>query len=140
LERLREGKVYVPAQAERALENFFRKGNLIALRELALRKTAERVDRDMQAWRRAYGIEKTWAASDRVLVCISPSPYSANLLRAGRRVATGLRAHWFAVNVETPGTLRLPAADRAQISRNLRLAEQLDAETVTLSGDRAAEE
>jgi two-component system, OmpR family, sensor histidine kinase KdpD len=140
LERLREGKVYLPAQAQRAMENFFRKGNLIALRELALRKTAERVDADMQAWRRAQGIEKTWAASDRVLVCISPSPYSANLLRVGRRMAAGLHAPWYAVNVETPATLRLPATDRAQIAQNLRLAEQLGAETVTLSGERSAEE
>ena len=140
LERLREGKVYLPAQAERALENFFQKGNLIALRELALRKTAERVDADMQAWRREHAIEKTWAASDRLLVCIGPSPYSANLLRVGRRMATSLRAQWFAVNVETPATLRLGATDRARISQNLRLAEQLGAETVTLTGEKPAEE
>ena len=140
LERLREGKVYLPAQAERALENFFQKGNLIALRELVLRKTAERVDADMQEWRREHGIETTWAASDRLLVAIGASPYSANLLRVGRRMASGLRARWFAVNVETPGTLRLGPADRARISQNLRLAEQLGAETVTLTGERPAEE
>jgi two-component system sensor histidine kinase KdpD len=140
LERLREGKVYLPAQAERALQNFFRKGNLIALRELALRKTAERVDADMQEWRRAHGIEKTWAASDTLLVCISPSPYSQDLLRAGRRMATGLHARWFAVNVETPATLRLTSGGRAGVTRNLRLAEQLGAETVTLTGTRPAEE
>lgn len=139
LERLREGKVYLPAQAERAIESFFRKGNLIALRELALRRTAERVDADMQEWRKAHGIEKTWAATDRLLVCISPSPFSANLLRVGRRMATGLRADWFAVNVETPATLELPEADRARISQNLRLAEQLGAITVTLTGGDAAE-
>lgn len=140
LERLREGKVYVPAQAEKALENFFQKGNLLALRELALRKTAERVDAEMQEWRREHGIEKTWAATDRILVCIGASPYSANLLRVGRRMAAGLRAHWFAVNVETPATLRLGPTDRARISQNLRLAEQLGAETVTLTGERPAEE
>jgi two-component system sensor histidine kinase KdpD len=140
LERLREGKVYLPAQAERALENFFRKGNLIALRELLLRKTAERVDADMQAWRREHAIENTWAASDRLLVCIGASPYSANLLRAGRRMASGLRARWFAVMVETPLTIRLGAADRGRISQNLHLAEQLGAETVTLTGQKPAEE
>ncbi|HMJ54973.1 MAG TPA: sensor histidine kinase KdpD [Polyangiaceae bacterium] len=140
LERLRQGKVYLPAQAERALENFFQKGNLIALRELVLRKTAERVDADMQAWRREHAIEKTWAASDRLVVCIGPSPYSANLLRVGRRMASGLRVRWFAVNVETAATLRFGAADRARISQNLRLAEQLGAETVTLTGQRPAEE
>jgi two-component system, OmpR family, sensor histidine kinase KdpD len=140
LERLREGKVYVPAQAQRALENFFRKGNLIALRELALRRTAERVDAEMDEYRRAHGIEQTWGASDHLLVCISPSPYSADLLRTGRRMAAGLRARWFAVMVETPQTLRLPAADRARVSTNLRLAEQLGAETVTLTGEHAAGE
>ncbi|MBE7486142.1 MAG: sensor histidine kinase KdpD [Polyangiaceae bacterium] len=140
LERLREGKVYVPAQAERAMENFFRKGNLIALRELALRTTAERVDADMQAWRRAQGIEKTWGISERILVCISPSPHSAPLLRAGRRIAARLHADWFAVNVETPATQSLPATERARLSAHLRLAESLGAATVTLSGQRAAEE
>jgi len=139
LERLREGKVYLPAQAERAIENFFRKGNLIALRELALRRTAQRVDADMQEWRKAHGIEKTWAASDRLLVCISPSPFSANLLRVGSRMAAGLRADWFAVNVETPATLHLVEADGARIADNLRLAEQLGAITVTLTGEDAAE-
>ncbi len=138
LERLREGKVYRPAQAERALENFFRKGNLIALRELSLRKTAERVDADMEAWRRDHRIEKTWAAADRLLVCISPSPFSMNLLRVGRRMATSLRARWYAVHVETPATLRLSAEERARLSENLRLAEQLGAETATLSGESAA--
>jgi two-component system sensor histidine kinase KdpD len=140
LERLREGKVYLPARAERAIENFFRKENLIALRELALRKTADRVDAEMQEYRRAHGIEKTWELSDRILVCTSPSPYSANLLRAGRRMASRLHAQWFAVNVETPATLRLPPAGRDRISRNLRLAQQLGAEVVTLTGERAADE
>ncbi|MCW5834086.1 MAG: sensor histidine kinase KdpD [Labilithrix sp.] len=140
LERLREGKVYLPAQAEKALENFFQKGNLLALRELALRKTAERVDAEMQAWRRTHGIEKTWAATDRLIVCVGASPYSANLLRVGRRMAAGLRARWYAVNVETPATLRLGPSDRARISKNLRLAEQLGAEVVTLTGEHRAEE
>jgi two-component system sensor histidine kinase KdpD len=140
LERLQEGKVYVPAQVERAKENFFKKGNLIALRELALRKTAEHVDADMHEWRKSQGLEKTWAASDRLLVCIGPSPHSANLLRVGRRMATVLRAHWFAVNVETPATLRLGPADRARLSENLRFAEQLGAEAITVAGERPAEE
>ncbi len=140
LERLREGKVYIPEQAQRALDSFFRKGNLIALRELALRRTAERVDAEMDEYRRAHGIEQSWGASDRLLVCIGPSPYSADLLRSGRRMAAGLRARWFAVMVETPATLRLSAADRARISATLRLAEQLGAETVTLTGEHAASE
>lgn len=140
LERLREGKVYVPAEAERAMESFFRKGNLIALRELALRTTAERVDADMQAWRLAQGIEKSWGIRERILVCISPSPYSAALLRAGRRIAARLHAEWFAVNVETPATQHLPETELARVTQHLRLAESLGAETVTLRGQSAAEE
>jgi two-component system, OmpR family, sensor histidine kinase KdpD len=140
LERLRDGKVYVPAMAERALESFFRKGNLIALRELALRTTADRVDADMQAYRKEHGIERTWAASDRLLVCVSPSPYSASLLRVGKRMAAAMRMSWYAVTVETPAAQRLPSADRARITQHLRLAEKLGAETVTLTGERAAEE
>jgi two-component system sensor histidine kinase KdpD len=139
LERLREGKVYRAATIERALEGFFRKGNLIALRELALRKTAERVDADMEAWRKAQGIERTWAASDKLLVCVSPSPFSTNLLRVGRRMAAGLRADWYAAYVETPAALRMSADDRARVTDNLRLAEQLGAEAVTLTGATAAE-
>ena len=68
----------------------------------------------MDEWRKAHRIEKTWAASDKLLVCISPSPFSASLLRVGRRMAAGLRAKWYAVNVETPAALRLPPADRAR--------------------------
>ncbi|HXK20638.1 MAG TPA: two-component system sensor histidine kinase KdbD, partial [Polyangiaceae bacterium] len=84
LERLRDGKVYVPAQAQRAIENFFKKGNLIALRELALRLTAERVDAQMREYRQAQGIEQTWAVTEQLLVAVSPSPHSARLLRAAR--------------------------------------------------------
>ena len=91
LERLQEGKVYVPAQAEEAIHNFFRKGNLIALRELALRQTAERVDAQMQAYRRDHAIGKTWPVTERILVCVSPSPFSPQLVRAGHRLAHRLR-------------------------------------------------
>jgi two-component system sensor histidine kinase KdpD len=138
IERLREGKVYVPAQAQRAIENFFKKGNLIALRELALRHTAERVDAQMLAYRRAQGIEQTWAAADQLLVAVSPSPFSARIIRAARRMAGALHARWFAVYVE-PRTATGPSkATEAQLSQNLRLAEQLGAEVVTLSGEDAA--
>lgn len=140
LERLREGKVYLSPQADSTLASFLQKGNLLALRELALRKTAERVDADIERWRRAHGIERTWASTDRLLVCIGASPYSANLLRVGRRMAASLHARWYAVNVETPATSQLGPSDRARVSRNLRLAEQLGAETVSLSGERQAEE
>jgi two-component system sensor histidine kinase KdpD len=140
LERLREGKVYLGAQAERALENFFKKGNLIALRELALRHTADRVDAQMRAFRRAQGIEATWAAAEQLLVAVSPSPFSARLVRAARRMAASLHARWYAVFVETRGPRpRSPAAE-AQLSQNLRLAEQLGAEVVILAGASASDE
>ncbi len=140
LERLRDGKVYMPAQAEHALENFFRKGNLIALRELALRQTAERVDAQMLAYRRAQGIEQTWAASEQILVAVSPSPYSAPLVRAARRMAGALHARWFAVYVEPRIKRPISKLDEARLSQNLRLAERLGAQVVTLSGDRASDE
>ena len=139
LERLREGKVYVSAQAQRAIENFFRKGNLIALRELALRHTAERVDAQMLAYRRAQGIEQTWATTEQILVAVSPSPHSANLARAARRMATALHARWFAVYVEPVSARPLPATAQARLSQNLRLAEQLGAEVVTLSSENPGE-
>ncbi|HEY2511631.1 MAG TPA: sensor histidine kinase KdpD, partial [Polyangiaceae bacterium] len=140
LERLGEGRVYVPEQAERAVQSFFRKGNLIALRELALRRTAERVDAQMRVYKNEHGIERVWAAGERLLVGVSASPSSATLVRAARRMAGTLHAQWIAVYVETPASLRFGAADRLRVAENLRLAEQLGAETVTLSGESAAQE
>src|SRR5262245_13854032 len=140
LQRLREGKVYVPPQAEQAMRHFFRKGNLIALRELALRRTADRVDAQMQVYRRDHAIAATWPTTERILVCVSPSPLAARLVRATRRMATRLRAAWLVVYVETPTHLRLPTADRDRVVQTLRLADQLGAETVTLSGQSVSEE
>jgi two-component system, OmpR family, sensor histidine kinase KdpD len=113
LERLREGKVYVPAQAQRAIESFFRKGNLIALRELALRQTAERVDAQMQAYRREHGIEQSWGVAEQLIVAVSPSPSSARLVRAARRMAGALHARWFAVYVEPNRARGLSPAESA---------------------------
>jgi two-component system sensor histidine kinase KdpD len=135
IERLREGKVYLAAQAKLAEEGFFRRGNLLALRELALRRTAEQIDADVLEYRRDQGIEQTWAVAEHILVCVGPSPLSATLVRAGRRMAFGLRAKLTVATVETPGT-RLSAADRARVARHLRLAEQLGAEVVGLHGER----
>jgi two-component system sensor histidine kinase KdpD len=140
LERLQEGKVYFPDQARRAVDSFFRKGNLIALRELALRVTAERVDAQMRLYKAEHGIQRVWPTAERVFVSVSPSPSSARLVRAGRRMAASLQATWTAVFVETPASLRMSDADRARLSENLRLAEQLGAEPVRLKGERAAEE
>jgi two-component system sensor histidine kinase KdpD len=140
IDRLREGKVYVPQQAQRAVQNFFQKGNLIALRELALRKVAERVDAQMASYRREHKIEGTWAVSERLLVCVGPSPMSPRLVRATRRLATGLRAPWIAAHVESLSAPQLSQADQDRLNRTLVLASQLGGETVTLSGANAAEE
>ncbi|MBN9160458.1 MAG: two-component system sensor histidine kinase KdbD [Myxococcales bacterium 68-20] len=140
LERLREGKVYVSEQAELARERFFREGNLIALRELALRLTAQRVDAQMREYREKHGIDRTWAAAERVLVCVSPSPASERVIRGARRLAAGLHADFIAAYVETPASLRLSATDRRRIAEHLRLAQSLGAETVTLSSADSAEE
>lgn len=140
LERLREGKVYVPAQAQRAIESLFKKGNLIALRELALRHTAERVDAQMLAYRRAQGVEQTWAATEQLLVAVSPSPSSARIIRAARRTAGALHARWFALYVEPRTARGLSEGAQAQLSQNLRFAEQLGAEVVTLSAEDATAE
>src|SRR5256712_4976512 len=140
LQRLREGKVYTAPQAAQAIRNFFRKGNLIALRELALRRTADRVDAQMQVYRRDHAIAETWPTTERILVCVSPSPMAARLVRAARRMAARLQAEWLVVYVETPAHLRLPEVDRNRGVQTLRLAEQLGAETVTLSGKSVSEE
>jgi two-component system sensor histidine kinase KdpD len=134
LQRLREGKVYVPDQAQRAIDGFFRKGNLIALRELALRRTAERVDEQMRDYRRDHRITDTWPASERLLVCVGPNPQSERLIRAARRMAAGLRAQWVAVYVEAPSHVNLPESDRLALQDNMRLAESLGGKTVILSG------
>jgi len=140
LERLHEGKVYVPHQAARAIEHFFKEGNLIALRELALRRTAERVEAKMRGYKAAHGIEETWHTGERVLVCISPSPYSARLVRAARRMATSLHAELVGVYVETAASLRMSSEDRERLALNMRLLESLGGEAVTLRGEDAASE
>jgi two-component system sensor histidine kinase KdpD len=139
LARLREGKVYVPDQAERAVGNFFREGNLHALRELALRLTADRVDAEMQSWRRQQGIEATWPTRDRVMVCVSASPASARLVRSARRIASALRAPLIAAYVESSTGGTLSEADRTRLAGNLRLAESLGAEVVVVAGERPAD-
>jgi len=140
LQRLREGKVYLPEQAAAAIENFFRKGNLIALRELALRRTADRVDEQMQLYRQDKGIKDIWPAGERILVCIGHNPRSIRLIHAARRLAAGLRAEWIAVHVEAPSRVRSSEQDIKQLADHMRLAESLGAETAILSGQRMSEE
>jgi two-component system sensor histidine kinase KdpD len=140
LKRLKEGKVYVAELAERARENFFQKGNLLALRELALRRTAERVDAQMQDYRRIKGVKEVWPAAERIMVCIGANPRSIRLIRAARRMAAGLRADWISVYVEAPTAVKPSESDLRQLADHVRLAESLGAETVTLSGHKASEE
>ncbi|WP_413480630.1 two-component system sensor histidine kinase KdpD [Serratia proteamaculans] len=132
-QRLNEGKVYIPGQAERAIEHFFRKGNLIALRELALRRTADRVDDQMRAFRDTQGRERVWHTRDSILLCVGHNNGNEKLVRIAARLAARLGCHWHAVYVETPKLHRLPESQRRAILRALRLAQELGAETATLS-------
>ena len=135
IQRLKEGKVYVPATAERALEHFFRKGNLLALRELALRRTADRVDAQVRDYRQNFGIREPWAAVERILVALGPDASATPLVRAARRMAEPSGAEWFAVTVEPSGQEPSPLAADA-----LRLAESLGGTAVRLVGASVADE
>jgi two-component system sensor histidine kinase KdpD len=139
LQRLRSGKVYVPDQAARALEKFFRKGNLTALRELSLRQTADRVDNQMVDYMQTRAIPGPWAASERILVCISSHPLGERLVRTGRRLADDLKAEWYVVFVETPGHLHMPDENRERVQHNLLLASELGAKVINLPGSQVAE-
>ncbi len=139
LQRLQAGKVYLPNQAERAIRNFFRKGNLIALRELALRRTADRVDDQMLQYRRDQFVSPVWQTRDSLLACIGTGPGGEKIVRTTARVASRLEAPWHAIYIETPALQRLSEESRHRILRNLKLAEELGAQTATLSGSDAEE-
>ncbi len=134
MRRLREGKVYVAKHAERALRHYFSPGNLTALRELALRRTAQRVDDQLLAHMQSHAIAGPWAAGERVLVCVSEDPRSAGLVRYGKRLADRLRAPWAALFIEGRRSLQLSEGDRDRIADTLRLVERLGGEAVTLPG------
>ncbi len=140
IQRLKDGKVYIPEQAARAIDNYFCPGNLNALRELALRRTADRVDVQMQDWMKAQAVEGPWAAKDRIMVCVGTSPTSARLVRAAKRRADRRNAEWLAVFVETPAYQRASEADHDRVARTLRMAEQLGGQAVNLPGSRPAED
>src|SRR5271169_6185549 len=140
LKRLHEGKVYVPQQAERAVRHFFSTGNLTALRELALRRTAQRVDEQLLSHMREHAISGPWPAGERVLVCVSEAPSTAGLIRYARRIADRLRVPWTAIYVETARTQRLTDVERDRIADHLRLAERLGASTITIPGRNIADE
>ena len=140
VERLNEGKVYVRDQAQRALRHYFSIGNLTALRELALRATAQRVDNQMLQYMQSHAIEGPWGASDRVLTCISEDPRSVELLRYTRRMADRLKAKWTALYIEGPRHSLLSEEKRDAIAETLRMAERLGGEAITIPGERIADD
>lgn len=140
IERLQEGKVYLPDNARRATERFFRVGNLTALRELALRRTAGRVDDQMVDFLKQHAIEGPWATSERLIVCVGPDDLSEKVVRVASRLASGLNAPWMAVSVERADREAETRPDLARIEHLLHLAEQLGAETRRIIGTDFVEE
>ena len=134
IQRLKEGKVYVPKQAERALEHYFSPGNLTALRELALRRTADRVDEQLLTHMQANAIAGPWAAGERILVCLSEDPRAAGLVRYTKRLADRLHAPWTAISIETRRSLQLTDEQRDRLADTMRLAEALGGEALTIPG------
>lgn len=139
LQRLKEGKVYFPEAAERAAQNYFIPGNLTALRELALRRTAQRVDDQMVSYMRAHAIQGPWEASERVLVCVNERPGAVALVRYGRRLADRLHASWAAIHVDTPRVQRASETGRDRVAEALRVAERLGGQAVSVPASSVAD-
>jgi two-component system sensor histidine kinase KdpD len=139
LQRLHEGKIYIPEQAAQATEKFFKQGNLMALRELSMRRAASRVDDQMRAYMESRSISGPWPTAEKLLVCVSGSPYSERLIRTTRRLADETKAPWHTVYIETPGSGRHLRENREQVWRYLRLAESLGAEVATLTGTNVSQ-
>jgi two-component system sensor histidine kinase KdpD len=133
LQRLREGKVYIPELAAHAMETFFRPGNLLALRELSMRRAASRVDDQMRAYMETRSIAGPWSTAERVLVAVSGSPYSERLIRSARRLADELKAPWYTVYIETPDGSKFASQNRERIWRDMRLAESLGSQVISLT-------
>jgi two-component system, OmpR family, sensor histidine kinase KdpD len=138
--RLKEGKIYLPEQAQRAVHNFFRKGNLTALREITLRKIASKLDSELLTYMKARGIDDTWPVQDKILVCISPSPYSKQLVRRAFNLANDSGIEWYAIYVSTPKIRNLTQEEQVSLSEAMNLAEKLGAKIFTLSGSDIADE
>ncbi|MCG5262585.1 sensor histidine kinase KdpD [Cupriavidus gilardii] len=134
LRRLKEGRVYLPEQARHAARHFFRKGNLIALRELALRRTAERVDHDVRAWRQSEPVQPVWRTREAVLACIGSGDDAAQVVKSARRLAGQLDCDWHVVTVATPRLAPPSERARVRLEEAMRMAEQLGARTETLAG------
>jgi two-component system sensor histidine kinase KdpD len=140
LQRFKEGKVYLPEQAQHAVQNFFREGNLTALREIALRKVASKIDNELLNYRKARGINETWPVQDKIMVCVSPGPFSKQLIRRAYNLAYDSGIEWYAVYVSTPKFRSLTQNQQTFLSDALNLAEKLGAKIFTLSGSDIADE
>jgi two-component system sensor histidine kinase KdpD len=139
LQRLKEGKVYIAETAERAARHYFLPGNLAALRELALRRTAQRVDEQVVDYMRAHAIQGPWEASERVLVSVTERPSALSLIRYARRLADRIHASWTAIYVETSHSLRMTEAERDRVADALRTAERLGGQSVTIPAATVAD-
>ncbi|MEO5376738.1 MAG: DUF4118 domain-containing protein [Magnetococcus sp. DMHC-6] len=137
LQRLQEGKVFIPKQVKQAMDNFFHKGNLLALRELALRRTADRIESDLRAWRREKSVTTVWPTRESVLVCVGPGPDSERLVRRAARRAKQTTAPWHAIAIETPTIQTLQETDRSRILAVLKMAQEMGAQTANLSSQDA---
>ena len=140
IQRLKDGKVYIPSQAKQALLNFFRPENIKGLRELALRFTANQVEKDLKECRREDTASVQWPIAGRVMVCVGPSPFSAQLIRAAYRLAGGLQADWLAVHIELTRSSTLSDKDRERLDKNMQLAAELGAKTITVVGEDITKE
>jgi len=138
IKRLKEGKVYITEQIAHAIADFFRKGNLSALREVALRLAAEHVDKQTSTYLHTHAIQGSWPAAEHILACISPGPLSNRLVRSARRLASQLNADWFAVYVETPDNIRLSSAQQERLASTLQMAKRLGANVLILQGQSVA--
>jgi len=139
-QRLAEGKVYIPQKAKQAMESFFKKGNLLALRELSLKYTAKRVDSDLLSYREKEDILSVWPIESKLLVGISSNKITEKLLLLAHRMAIELEAEWYAVHVESLQQVQETEKTRSQLYRNIHLAEELGAKVVSLSGNNIADE
>ena len=139
LQRLKDGKVYLPQQAERATQNFFRKGNLIALRELALRRSADRLDGEIIKYRKDNSVSNVWKTRESILACIGPGEEAENVIRSAARVAAQLQIPWHAIYVETPKLQNLSQKSRERILKTISMAEEMGAKAVTVGGNDAVE-
>jgi two-component system sensor histidine kinase KdpD len=140
IQRLKDGKVYIPVQAEEAILKFFRPGNINALREISLRYTADSIDNHLENYMQTHGIKGPWPAGEKVMVCVSKNNLATNLIRMGKRMATSLNAELLVVNVDTPWERDLTVSEQNMHLNNLKLAESLGAEVITLTGTNVADE